>query len=68
GIFGLQRVLGYESPSQMIEKIQESATFWPFDFPISEENQKGWLDITYLDRDLRINRGNKESVFVLARC
>lgn len=68
GIWGLQRFLGYENPSQLIEKIQGGAKFWPVDFSISEENQKGWLDITYLDRDLRINRGNKESVFVLARC
>lgn len=68
GIWGLKRVLGYDSPSQMIEKIQGGAKFWPVDFSISEENQKGWLDITYLDRDLRINRGNKESIFVLARC
>ncbi|MDJ1168255.1 PAP/fibrillin family protein [Roseofilum sp. BLCC_M154] len=68
GIWGLKRFLGYDSPSQMIEKIQGGATFWPVDFSISEENQKGWLDITYLDRELRINRGNKESIFVLARC
>jgi len=68
GIWGLQKALGYQSPSQMITKIQGGATFWPVDFSISEENQKGWLDITYLDRNLRINRGNKESLFVLARC
>ncbi|MDJ1180679.1 PAP/fibrillin family protein [Roseofilum sp. BLCC_M91] len=68
GILGLQRILGYQSPSQLITQIEQGTTFWPLDFPISEENQKGWLDITYLDRDLRINRGNKNSVFVLARC
>jgi len=68
GIWGLQRILGYQSPSQLISQIEQGATFWPVDFPIREENQKGWLDITYLDQDLRINRGNKNSVFVLARC
>ena len=29
--------------------------------------QQGWLDITYLDRDLRIGRGNQGNVFVLER-
>jgi len=28
---------------------------------------RGWLDITYLDRDMRISRGNKNHVFVLVR-
>jgi len=28
---------------------------------------RGWLDVTYLDRDLRISRGNKNHVFVLVR-
>ncbi|HAJ61284.1 MAG TPA: fibrillin, partial [Cyanobacteria bacterium UBA8543] len=26
-----------------------------------------WLDITYLDKDLRIGRGNEGSVFVLTK-
>ncbi len=29
--------------------------------------QKGWLEITYLDQDLRIGRGNQGSIFVLER-
>ncbi len=32
-----------------------------------KREQKGWLDITYLDRDLRIGRGNQGNVFVLER-
>ncbi|MGL4881863.1 MAG: PAP/fibrillin family protein, partial [Waterburya sp.] len=29
--------------------------------------QKGWLDITYLDEDMRIGRGNEGNVFVLTK-
>ncbi|MEO0353914.1 MAG: PAP/fibrillin family protein [Cyanobacteria bacterium P01_A01_bin.3] len=32
-----------------------------------QREQKGWLDITYLDRDLRVGRGNQGNVFVLER-
>lgn len=32
-----------------------------------QREQQGWLDITYLDRDLRIGRGNQGNVFVLER-
>lgn len=32
-----------------------------------QREQKGWLDITYLDEDLRIGRGNQGNVFVLER-
>ncbi|MDJ1185778.1 PAP/fibrillin family protein [Roseofilum casamattae] len=67
GIWGLQRVLGYQSPTQFIAKIESGASFPPVDFAINPENQNGWLDITYLDRELRIGRGNKDSVFVLSR-
>jgi PAP_fibrillin len=38
------------------------------DFNITNRDQKGWLDITYLDDDLRIGRGNQGSVFVLTKC
>ncbi len=67
GIWGLQRFLGYQSPAQFIAKIQSGTTFGPIDFKINPENQNGWLEVTYLDENLRIGRGNKSSVFVLAR-
>ncbi|MEO0802565.1 MAG: PAP/fibrillin family protein [Cyanobacteria bacterium J06642_2] len=35
-------------------------------FPENRE-QKGWLDITYLDETLRVGRGNEGSVFVLSK-
>jgi hypothetical protein len=36
------------------------------DIRISRE-QTGWLEITYLDTDLRIGRGNEGNVFVLQK-
>ena len=66
-ILGLQRFLGYSSPSQLIEAIENDKKFFPLDFGIENREQKGWLDITYLDEDLRIGRGNEGSVFVLTK-
>jgi len=37
------------------------------DFPITSTNQKGWLETTYLDENLRIGRGNEGSLFILAK-
>lgn len=68
-IFGLQRLLEYQSPAQYIDKIEATEKFnllQGIDFPI-EARQRGWLEITYLDEDLRIGRGNQGSVFVLTK-
>jgi PAP_fibrillin len=37
------------------------------DFPIRNPNADSWLDVTYLDDDLRIGRGNQGSLFVLTK-
>ncbi|WP_416236339.1 PAP/fibrillin family protein [Spirulina sp. CCNP1310] len=66
-IIGLQRLLGYQSPNQMIEKLAEGQKFLPIDFKIENREQEGWIDLTYLDETLRINRGNEGSVFVLTK-
>jgi hypothetical protein len=66
-IFGLQRFLGYLSPQDFIQKIEASQKFLPFDLNIGDRPQKGWLEITYLDQDLRIGRGNEGNVFVLSK-
>jgi len=34
---------------------------------VRRREPRGWLDITYLDEDLRIGRGSEGSVFVLQR-
>lgn len=66
-IIGLQRLIGYQSPQAFIQQIEQGQTFRAIDNRIQNRNQQGWLDITYLDRDLRIGRGNEGSVFVLTR-
>lgn len=66
-ILNFQRFLGYRSPQEFIKRIEAGKKFPPFDFSIKNREQQGWLDITYLDADLRIGRGNEGSVFVLSR-
>ena len=66
-IIGLQRLIGYKSPENFIQQIESGQKFTAFDFPIQSEQQQGWLDITYIDDDLRISRGNEGSVFVLTK-
>lgn len=67
-IAGLQVPIGYRSPSEFIEQIELGKRFFALDFKINANDRQGWLDITYLDDDLRIGRGNEGSVFVLAKC
>ena len=66
-ILGLQRLMSYQSPDDFIQQIELGAKFTAIDFGIDSRNQQGWLDITYLDQDLRIGRGNEGSVFVLTK-
>jgi hypothetical protein len=66
-IIGLQRLFGYNSPGQFIQQIESGKKFLPLDFKIDRGDQKGWLDITYLDQDMRIGRGNEGNIFVLTK-
>jgi hypothetical protein len=66
-LLGLQRLVGYQSPTDFIRQIESGTKFTAIDFSLDSRNQQGWLDITYLDQDLRIGRGNEGSVFVLAK-
>ena len=66
-IFGLKSLTGYKSPSDFIHQIESGKKFTAFDFSFKNNEQQGWLDITYIDSDLRIGRGNEGSVFVLAK-
>ena len=67
-IIGLRRLIGYRSPSDFIRDIEAGKKFFPaVDFGIESRDQQGWLDVTYLDNDLRIGRGNEGSVFVLTK-
>lgn len=66
-IVGLRRFIGYQSPNEFIQQIEAGKKFPPIDFSIEPRDQQGWLDITYLDENLRIGRGNEGSVFVLSK-
>lgn len=66
-IVGLQRFLGYDTPAKLIRQIESGKKFLPLDFKIDRGDQKGWLDTTYLDEDMRVGRGNEGNVFVLTK-
>lgn len=66
-IIGLQRLFGYTTPGKLIQQIESGKKFLPLDFKIDRGEQKGWLDTTYLDHDMRIGRGNEGNVFVLTK-
>ncbi|MBD3882941.1 PAP/fibrillin family protein [Phormidium tenue FACHB-886] len=66
-IIGLQRLVGYQSPDAFVQQIEAGEKFWAIDFSITNREQRGWLDITYLDDDMRIGRGNEGNVFVLTK-
>lgn len=70
GVVGLQRLLAYQSPSQFIATLDRTSRFsllQGIDFSINSERQAGWLEVTYLDDDLRIGRGNQGSLFILSK-
>ena len=66
-IIGLTWLIGYQAPDRFIQDIEAGRKFAAIDFNIGNSDRQGWLDITYLDEDLRIGRGNEGSVFVLAK-
>ncbi|MEL6383014.1 MAG: PAP/fibrillin family protein [Cyanobacteria bacterium J06626_18] len=70
GVLGLQRLLGYKTPSTFLQTLQaqDKLPLWQgIDFRIDRDRQSGWLEVTYLDDDLRIGRGNQGSLFVLRK-
>lgn len=71
GVFGLGNFLAYRSPSQFImdfeKRLASKQRFFAADFDIQPRERPGWIDLTYLDTNLRINRGSEGSVFVLIK-
>lgn len=66
-ILGLQSILGYKSPRETVRQIEAGKKFPLLDFGIENRDRSGWLEITYLDEEIRIGRGNQGSVFVLSK-
>jgi hypothetical protein len=66
-VIALQRVVGYQSPTQWINQLNTHPKLTAIDFTIDSQRQPGWLDITYLDQDLRVGRGNEGNLFVLTK-
>ncbi|MEO1068475.1 MAG: PAP/fibrillin family protein [Cyanobacteria bacterium J06638_6] len=70
GVVGLRQPLGYRSPAQFIAALATTPKFsllQGVDFTINRDRSSGWLEVTYLDDDLRIGRGNQGSLFVLKK-
>ena len=66
-IIGLQKFVGYRSPAKFVEQLESGKKFFPLDFSIENSDRQAWLDITYLDEDMRLGRGNEGNVFVLTK-
>jgi len=66
-IVGFQRLINYQSPTHFIQQIETGKRFPALDFNIQSREQRGWLEITYLDENMRIGRGNQGSVFILTK-
>jgi hypothetical protein len=66
-VLGLRRPLGYQDVAQWVERLAQPQRCLGVDFRLQPRSRQGWIDVTYLDEDLRINRGNQNSVFVLTR-
>ena len=68
-ILGLQSALNYRSVAEFVERLERRERLWAVDFPIPERETKGkgWLEVTYLDANVRVGRGNEGSIFVLVK-
>ena len=78
-VAGSQTLLGYRDVHSFIDALRSPVSgsvnpsnksqkkLLAIDFQIKREDQKGWLETTYLDQDLRIGRGNEGNLFVLKR-
>ena len=71
-VAGSQSLIGYRDVNSFIDTLRSpdnkpKKNLLAIDFQIKKEDQKGWLETTYLDQDLRIGRGNEGNLFVLRR-
>lgn len=66
-VAGSQSLIGYQDVNSFIDILRSPKKLFAIDFQIKREDQKGWLETTYLDQDLRIGRGNEGNLFVLRK-
>ncbi len=66
-VAGSQSLIGYQNVDSFIDTLRSPKKLFAIDFQIKREDQKGWLETTYLDQDLRIGRGNEGNLFVLKK-
>lgn len=66
-VAGSQTLAGYKNIDSFIERLRSPKKLLAIDAQIKRTDQKGWLETTYIDQDLRIGRGNEGNVFVLRR-
>ena len=69
-IIGLQRWLNYKGGDQGVNEfitfLESDRRARAIDIQINRD-QSGWLEITYLDPEIRIGRGNQGNVFLLQK-
>lgn len=66
-VAGSQSLVGYQDVHSFIDTLRSQKKLLAIDFKIKREDQKGWLETTYLDQNLRIGRGNEGNLFVLRK-
>ena len=66
-VAGSQSLVGYQDVHSFIDTLRSPKKLLAIDFKIKREDQKGWLETTYLDQNLRIGRGNEGNLFVLRK-
>jgi hypothetical protein len=66
-VAGSQTLVGYQDINSFIDTLRSPKKLLAIDFQIKREDQKGWLETTYIDQDLRIGRGNEGNLFVLRK-
>ena len=67
-LIGLQKLFDYSEPDRLITAIENGQKFTAIDLPINRQGKEpAWLEVTYLDENLRISRGNEGSIFVLTK-
>jgi hypothetical protein len=67
-LISFQGLMSYADPDRLIIAIESGQKFTAIDLKIDRQGKEpAWLEVTYLDENLRIGRGNEGNVFVLTK-